>query len=316
MPDPILIVQSMAAAALTAAVVVLLARWPRQTFSSARGSAACVLGVGVGVLVGCWRLGIRPHWPPLEDQDRLLIILLPAIVVVEFAAALLGRAPYLAWLLRLIVAAAAARVLLHHSVYITDLAGPGSRLWTPAQTWLVLAGLAGALAVVWTLLIFQARQTPSWSVPFAVAITCAGAGVTLMLSGYASGGQIGFEVLAAFVGTMLASLALPGRVAAQSVLGVAVVLLYAILVVGRFFGELSTLNAGLLFAAPLLGWLPELPYVQRMGPWLRGVLRLGFTVAVIALVVVLAQKKFSEESTRNSPGSYEPTIEDYMNFGK
>jgi len=291
MPDPILIVQSMAAAALTAAVVVLLARWPRQTFSSARGSAACVLGVGVGVLVGCWRLGIRPHWPPLEDQDRLLIILLPAIVVVEFAAALLGRAPYLAWLLRLIVAAAAARVLLHHSVYITDLAGPGSRLWTPAQTWLVLAGLA-------------------------VAITCAGAGVTLMLSGYASGGQIGFEVLAAFVGTMLASLALPGRVAAQSVLGVAVVLLYAILVVGRFFGELSTLNAGLLFAAPLLGWLPELPYVQRMGPWLRGVLRLGFTVAVIALVVVLAQKKFSEESTRNSPGSYEPTIEDYMNFGK
>src|SRR5215471_13747611 len=107
MPDPILILQSMAAAAVTDAVVVLLARWPRQTFSPARGSAACVLGVGVGVLFGCWWLGIRPHWPPREDQDRLLLILLPAIVVVEFVAAFLVRAPYLAWLLRFGVAAMA-----------------------------------------------------------------------------------------------------------------------------------------------------------------------------------------------------------------
>jgi hypothetical protein len=316
MPDPILILQSMAAAAVTAAVVTLLARWPRQTFGPARGSAACVLGLGVGVIVGCWWLGIRPHWPPREDQDRLVLILLPAIVVVEFAAAFLGRTPYLAWLLRLIIAAIAASVLLHQSVYITDLAGPGSRLWTPAQTWLVLAGLAGALAAVWTPLALQARRTPTWSVPFGVALTCAGAGVTLMLSGYASAGQIGFEVLAAMFGAMLASLALPGRIAAESVLGVGVVLLYALLIMGRFFGELSTLNSALLFAAPLLGWLPELPYVRRIGPWFRGVLRLGFTVAAIAVVVALAQKKFAEESTRNSPGSREPSIEDYMNFGK
>ena len=36
--------------------------------------------------------------------------------------------------------------------------------------------------------------------------------------------------------------------------------LFSLLVIGHFFGELTTAHAILLLFAPLLGWLPELPY--------------------------------------------------------
>src|SRR5439155_2701424 len=135
-----------AIAAVLAALVFLLFAWPwkwRGTdFKSVlpiRTAVGGVLSVSVGFFVGCWWFGVRPHWPPLEDQDRLLLILLPAVIVVELLAALLQFrirnvkseiAPsdirvsnlgysWLPWLLRLAVVAAAGRILLHDSSYIT-----------------------------------------------------------------------------------------------------------------------------------------------------------------------------------------------------
>src|SRR5712692_5860979 len=141
-----------AIAAVLAALVFLLFAWPWKSrgtdFKSVlaiRTAVGGVLSVSVGFFAGCWWLGVRPHWPPLEDQDRLLLILLPAVIVVELVAALLKselRNPkseigspdirvsnfgfrilsldiWLPWLQRLAVAAIAGRILLHNSIYIT-----------------------------------------------------------------------------------------------------------------------------------------------------------------------------------------------------
>src|SRR5260370_2976106 len=92
-----------AIAAVLAALVFLLFAWPWKSrgtdFKSIlpiRTAVSGVLSVSVGFVAGCWWLGVRPHWPPLEDQDRLLLILLPAVIVVEIAVALLKPLAYAA----------------------------------------------------------------------------------------------------------------------------------------------------------------------------------------------------------------------------
>ena len=71
--------------------------------------------------------------------------------------------------------------------------------------------------------------------------------------------------------------------------GVGVVGLFALLVVGRLFADLTTLNAALLFAAPLLGWLPELLPARR---GVRVALRLGLAAVPVVVALVLAQAAF------------------------
>jgi hypothetical protein len=318
MPDPVLILESAAVAAVVAAVALLLTGWPWRRPRLKWAAAGGALGVGVGFLVGAWLLGLAPHFPPREDKDRLLLILLPAVVGVEVAAAFLRRTPWLVWSLRLAVAAAAAPILLHGSIYLTDAAGPGTREWSPVQAVLILAGLAAALATNAALLDRLARRQASRAVLLALALAAAGSGLTIMLSGYASGGQLGFPLAAGLVGTAAASLALAQPPDLRGALGVAVVALFALLVVGRFFGDLTTANAVLLFAAPLLGWLPELLPTRRVGPRGRGVARVVLATVPVAVALTLAVQKFNADSAppSSTPGAREPSADDYMNFGK
>jgi hypothetical protein len=316
MPDPMLILGAVAAAAVVAAGLPLICGWPWRTPRPVQAAAGSVLGVAGGFFLGCWLLGVRPHWPPREDQDRLLFLLVPAVVGVELVAALAERLRWLAWLLRLGIAAAAARILLDNTSYLTDLAGPGTREWTPAQVWLILGALALALLAVWAALALLARRSGGRSVPAALAVACAGAAVTVMLSSYASGGQIGLPLAAALVGATVASLVLSGRPELGGVLGLGVVGLFALLVIGHFFGQLSTGHAALLFFGPLVCWLPELPYVRRVGPRLRAVAGVLLAAVPVAVVLMLAQQKFAEQATQTSPGTPEPSLQDYMDYGK
>jgi hypothetical protein len=316
MPDPVLILKAVTAAAVTAAAVLLICGLPWRAPRPARASAGAVLGVGLGFCVGCWLLGVRPHWPPREDQDRLLLVLLPALLVAELLGGVRGRFRWAVWALRLVVAAAAARVLLHNTSYLEDLTGPGTREWTPAQAWLILGGLALVLAGAWGSLALLARQPPGRSAPLALALACAGAAVTVMLSGYASGGQLGLPLAGALAGAAVAALALGGPPELDGLLGLGVVGLYGLLVIGHFFGQLATSSAALLFAAPLLCWIPELPYVRRLGPRLRGLAGVVLAAVPVVVVLTLAQHKFVEDSARKAPMPNEPSFQDYLDYGK
>jgi hypothetical protein len=327
MPDPILILEVSAAAALTAAAVLLLFAWPWRNPHAVRASVGSVLGVALGFGVGGWWFGLRPHWPPREDQDRLLLLLFPALIIVELLAAFAGRYRWLAWPLRLILAGSAARILLDNTSYLVDLAGPGTREWTPAQTAVVLIGLAAALAGVWAALLMLLQRTQAEptagptrgkgiAVPLAVAIACAGAAVTDMLSGYASAGQIGFPLAASLMGVLAAALVLPRPPELRGVLSFGVVGLFALLVIGHFFGQLATNHAALLFFGTLLCCLPELPFLRRMRPRWRGLVRVVLVAVPVVVAVMLAQQKFVADSNRAAPGSQEPSFQDYLNFEK
>jgi hypothetical protein len=316
MPDPILILKAQAAAAALAAAVILLFAWPWRSPRPAWVTVSSALGVGVGFLLGCWLLDVRFRWPPRDCEGRWLLVLLPASVAVELTASLPGKGRWLVWPLRLVVAAGAARVLLHDSVYITDLNVEGTPEWAPEQIWQNLGMLAAALAAVWGSLLGLARRAPDRWISLAVALACGGAAITVMYSGYASGGIIGLPLAAVLGGAFLASLALSGRSHVDGVISLGVVGLFALVVVGQFFGKLTPLNAALLFFAPLACWLPDLPYVRRLALRLHGLARLTFTVVPVALALWLAQHQHAVDSDKTSSDSDEATTEDYMTFGK
>jgi hypothetical protein len=316
MPDPIRILEALALASLVAGVFLFSFGFPWRAPSPARARIGGVLGLVGGILAGCWWMDALPSWPPREDHDRLLLILLPTAAAVEIIAAVASRPRWLPWLLRLIVAAVAAPVLLHGSIYITDLSGPGSREWSTAQTILTFGLLALMLAVVWWAVWLLAKRSACRSVPVLLSLVSAGAAVTILLSGYATAGQTGLTLPAALVGLTIASLALKGAPEMNGVVGVAVVSLFAVLAQGRFFGQLSTTNAILLMGSPLLGWCAEIPWIRRKNSFAHGLLRVVLPTIPVAIALVVAQRQFVADTSKTATQADQPSADDYLNFGK
>src|SRR5260370_7680143 len=73
-------------AAASAALVFLLFGWPWRAPRLRRTAVGGVLSASVGFLAGCWLLGVRPQCPPREDQDRLLLVLFPAPILLKLLA--------------------------------------------------------------------------------------------------------------------------------------------------------------------------------------------------------------------------------------
>jgi hypothetical protein len=306
MPDPILFAAAFAAAGvLSLALTLLFGASPRVGIAA----GGAVLAVVAAVSAGLWILGLLPHVPPREDLDRLLLLVLPGAAIAEAIAAASGR---LGWVARGGVAALVAPVLLQGTVYVTDLSGPGSRAWSPTEVWLIFAALAALLMAAWTVSNRLAARKGGLTALACVVGAILGAGLVTILSGYATGGQIGVPLAAGLGGVAIGSLMRRGKPDGRGALGLGVVSLFALLVIGRLFASLTTLNAALLFAAPLLGWLPEtLPAGRRV----RVALRLALTAAPVIVALALAQHRFAADSARPASG-VGGSADDYTSFGK
>jgi hypothetical protein len=218
-------------------------------------------------------------------------------------------------LLRSALIIAIAPVLLFGTSYLSDQGGAGDAEWSRGQACLILGGLAAALAVVWSLLTRLESRAPGVVHAVCLAGTSAGAAIAVMLSGYASGGQNGFALAAALLGATSITVACGWSARGKHPLGVAIIMLYSLLVVGRFFGELSSMHGLLLLASPLLGWLPELPGLRRLPQWVRSLLRVLLVAVLVSGVVIDAARNLSDEPA-SAAGSEEPSAEDDTNFGR
>ena len=317
MPDPLLIWRDGRRVCGFSRVLTAMIGWPRRhgqstwltrggSWASASGSswaAGCwasgLTGLRARIWTGCWSWCSPPSlWSNCWRSFP------------RCRAGLSGRCDWH-------FVAGGARVLLHGTSYITDVTGPGTSEWSPSLAWLIFGGLAALEATVWALLSLLARRAPGPSLPICLAVASAGAAVTVMLSGYATGGQVGLPLAAALMGATAAALVLTRASRATGPLGVPIVGLFSLLVIGRFFGELTSVHAILFFCAPLLGWLPELPYLRRLPSWARGLAR------VILVGRGLGRRRSCTEKVRSrlsipvgDAGSKEPSVQDYMNFGK
>jgi hypothetical protein len=113
-------------------------------------------------------------------------------------------------------------------------------------------------------------------------------------------------------GGAAAAVVLSGAPGTTGWLGPGVVGLFSVLVVGRFFANLTTVHALVLLFAPLLAWLPELPGFHRLQLSLRGFVRVVLIAAAVMAVAGRAQQKSSGTTATSS--AEDSLIQDYSNF--
>lgn len=254
MPDPLLYLAAIGAAALAAAVLVAAISWRRSAkldegASNVSFRMATVVGMAGGLIAGYWVLDLYVSWPPVNALDRLLTIVLPSAVGIELIAAFEQVPRWLAWMLRLALVAAMGHILLHGSVYLTSAHAAG-------EIAVQLLACGGLTAGLWALLTSLAARSPL-SVSIGLALTMIASGGLIMFSGYVSGGAATLPLSGALVSTVAASYLLTQRPNVQAPIGIGVIGLSGLLFIGRYFGGLSASVALALLMAPLLRWIPE-----------------------------------------------------------
>ncbi|MCE9527497.1 MAG: hypothetical protein K8R36_15750 [Planctomycetales bacterium] len=293
MPDFLLMAKSLLLAAIVAGAVLLVIARTSANPATWRLAAGRIGGLLTGIYVGCGLLGEWPRWPPLEDRDRFLTILLPSALVVEAAAMLMPSRRWLLWSLRIVLAAATAPILLHNSIYLADLVGPGSAEWSRGQAVMIIGLSVALLCIVWGLLaLLQSRTSAGAMSPVFVLVTLATA-VTVMLSGYYRGGLLALPIAGAIAGVSLASCAFSTQLAESPCLGIGILGTFAVIFIGRFYGSLPTSLAICLFVSPLLAWTAEIPRIRNLPGAARTAVRVTAVLAALFVVVACAQVRFS-----------------------
>ena len=321
MPDPVKMTIAMVVAAVIAAAIVgtawvLTRRTTKATNPWLAGS--WLVAVVAAHYVGVWWLGLLPNTQLAEASSRLFWIVLPAIVVVETLGATSRVPAAVVWTLRTLVALATTRVLLHGSTYVAagDSSGP--------SIWLVTAIVGGAMLVVWLAMNYLTRLPAASPAPLVLAVVALASSLTIMLSGYATGGQLGLPLAAALVGSGVLMWWTGNAAAARPVVGYAVVALAGLLILGHYFAELKLAHALLLGASPLLALLPTVPVpavpvLGRIPTWGRLAGALVLVLVPLGFVLQQAGQTFAERSapvSQSSTPTTQPSLNDYMSFGK
>lgn len=314
MPNPVVVLQAvMVAAAIAAIVPIACERLDRRMTIGLR-ACGWPLGIGCGAIAGIWMLGVQPSGRFAGDQERLAFIVLPLVALVETLLSAARPTRWWAVLLRALVASSVYPILLYGSVYLAGTPSAGQHGRQPIDTVLMLGGVGAAITVA--VLALAARGSRPTG-PFelcCLGLATAAAGLTTMLSGYLTGGQLALPIAAVM---MVACGMSFGRPIGPAVSSVGFVSLAGILIIGHFFGSLTAVHAIVLSAAPFVCWLVNRVPQERLLPWHRGILSLGMTTVLLACVVWQAQRQFSAAYATSRPGAAEsPRVQDYLNFGR
>lgn len=291
MPEAALYLKSALAAAGASIVCILALGGWRSSASRTRTNSVCVLAVGLGLALGYAILRLRPAWPPTNALGRFLTVVLPTVLLIELIDGLERVPGWFGWLLRLALALSVVPILLHGSVYLAGTTGQ----WTATEAGLVLAGGGSLLTIEWVLLSWLSRRAPAALLPLALSQSSLCAGIAVMLAGYIGGGSAALPLAAALAGASAALLAIKIQPAPQGMAGIGVVGLFSLLVIGRYFGRLSSGAALAIFLAPLLCSASETQLLRKAKPWLKAVACLALAAAPLALVLLAAKAKFDQE---------------------
>ena len=191
----------------------------------------------MAALAGARRPGKIPHAPGAADAAGRH----PGI---DGAPAPRGVDPAVA------LAIVVAPILLHNSVYLADLNGRDSAEWSTASTTIVLGGLAAVLTLWWAMLSGLESRTSTPTVMWVLALDALAAAATVMLSGYYRAGLLGLGLAAALAGATLASYLARPRSTSSGSLGMGVIGIFSVVIIGVFFGSLTSGQMACLLLAP------------------------------------------------------------------
>ena len=314
MPDPRLFIQGLVVATVASLLVTgaLLRLRPGPAGSGWGGRQAAGWGALAGLVAGWWRLGYPLPWPPTTGLNRLLVIVLPALLMVDWVCARVfgwrepGAAgnglwgPRLTWrgcLCLGICSLTIPVVLLWNSVH---LGGAGSGPWLPVRgAAFVATGLCLALGG-WSLQRLADRPY-GVVVPLSLAAAIFAGGLCVLLAGYIKGGAVAFPLAGSLLGVLAASAGGPlmGRLdpgtmrsIRQCCVAWGICALYGVLLVGCAFGKLPGTRALLVGLAPLAAWASQPPALGRLASSWRMAVGLAVVALLLLGAIVAGQQEF------------------------
>lgn len=296
MPDPW---RYLAALTLTAFAAGLLAFAKRSMPLALAGATACGLGM----------LRMPPSWPPATGLDRLLLLVLPSVMAVEWWAGRGTRDARGTQFARIVILLLAGPMLLLDSVHL-DL--------TSENAWRTFAGVATSIMLVlaaWTLSRATLRKSPEAAPRLGVAcgLGTITAGIVTLLGGYLRGGATAMVLGTALASAVLgqASAARRQRIApptqpsdhtghaagAESLsyawLAVGLAMLHGVVFVGLHFGRLLPLQALIILLTPCLAaFVERLPITRRLSAVVRPAACLIAVVIPLVFLIVFAKQAF------------------------
>ncbi len=274
----------LSAAASAVCVVVFVRR--SAPLPGAVSRLICAAAVLIGAVLGHIVLGLWPNWPLAGALDRLFAIALPAAIPLQIfvGAKTMSAAKRFVW--QLLFALALAWTLLYGSVYLQG------KLIKPIA---ILASSATLFVTTDALLSRLWARTQQATIPLAVAMSIFTAGMLVLMAGYIKGGVAAFPWSAALAGTTIGAWLTKKHLNLAAVLSIGIVVLFAILFIGRFFGALTTGWAVLVAAAPLLCWVAEIPALRAWAPWRRECLRLALVIAALLIILIAGKQRFDRK---------------------
>lgn len=282
-----------AAAGIAAAVVGLLAAALAARYSPAppiRFQWFALLAVLPAGLVGHAVLGMWPRFPPTAALDRLLVLILPGAIALEWFLARRTLPPRREILWRALAGCCWLRVLVHDSVYLQT-----GVLSSHAWSWPALiagGGLWGSLQ--WSAVKLSCRA-PIVSFGPLLAVSLGTAGLMIVMAGYLKGGAVALVWSAAVLGSSLGIVIDRRASSLSAAIGVVYTLLCGFALVGCWFGAVEVWASMLVIAAPLAGWLVEWPSCRSWSPVARELIRWGLVLGTLVVLLVLAKLRFDSE---------------------
>jgi hypothetical protein len=257
-------------------------------------------------------LGFRPRGVLATDQERLLLLVVPLAVAAETWIALEPASVARKMLARGCVALSSGPLLMLDSVYFTG----GVSGWSLMERVVFLSATGLSILVPWLLLTTLQERLPDPMISLSLAATSLAAGITTMLSGYASAGQLAIPLAATMAAASCTAPAAAGPSAAGAV-GVGWICLAGVLFIGRFFGSMTTLHAALLGITPLVCGLAAYRPLRFWAAWPRRLFLLAITLLMLGTVVWQAEHRFRTRSGSPVPGAAPaPSMQDYLDFGR
>ena len=218
-------------------------------------------------------------------------MVIPAVVGIEFVAGF-QRVPNLAaWFLRICLAAAIPRILLHDSIYLNDVEN-GWPQWQAVQ---VLATCSLLLIGIWVLLFWLSwHSAAAASISCSVGLSTICAGLTVMMAGYIKGGAIAFPLATTLFATAIAACLLSKQFS-PPILGIGIVNLFCVLFIGRFSGGYQQVDALVVLLAPLLCFATQLSSLRERSRLQVGSIRLLLVTLLLVAVLTIAKRDFDRE---------------------
>ncbi len=278
-------------AILCAAAVVALDRW-QQT------GLGWPVGLCVGFTAGYHATEGWPPLPPVQSQQWLLTVLMPAAFLVSCLALVRRVWCRRVWMFRAALAFSAAPLLLQSYLEYH---------WSASQSTVYAVGFGVVCLLIWSVLarIATDRTCGRW-LAAALLVTSGGVGLTTLFSGSQTLGQLGLALAATLAGGGVAVLLAFDRQSyptTTAMIDVPIVLLAGLLLNGRWYAEMASVHSVLLGLSPLAFGVSVAPGVRRLQTWQRIALGLVLTAIFVAAAVFPSAIQFGRELNQTGTDS-------------